>query len=194
MIINDRPFHFIGLSTDTKPLLGEFGEGSIFEETDTDLKYCFSVSQNTWLPLVPGCDVDLENHGPYGHCHHRFVCVVKIEKTYTDKNIDYYTIYYSNGATTIFTVRNGNEAVAIGENNNWILDGVDTGICAKGSDANARLLARALEEIEQLKEKVNYLSTFHPAEDQTDQNENTTESEDASEPTLFDFIDSNSLE
>lgn len=78
--------------------------------------------------------------------------IVSIEKTSSDGNADTYTITYSDGTTSTFTVTNGEDgergiqgeagedghtpAIAIGENGNWFIDGVDTGISAKGNNGN----------------------------------------------------------
>lgn len=73
--------------------------------------------------------------------------VVSIEKTLSDGLVDTYTISYSDGSTSTFTVTNGEDGIqgepgedgrtpiiTIGENGNWVIDGVDTGIKAKGED------------------------------------------------------------
>lgn len=145
MIINDRPLHFTGLSTDTKPLLSEFGHGAIFYETDTNTNYCFNYKQQVWIPITPGCPFPplppippvppfppMPPKPPF-----REVVVTKIEKTLTDGLTDYYTIYYSNGATTILTIKNGKDGkdgvqVEISENYTWVLNGEDTGISVLG--------------------------------------------------------------
>ncbi len=79
------------------------------------------------------------------------VSVVSITKTATSGNVDTYTITYSDGSTSTFTVTNGKDGVdgsqgiqgekgedghtpviTIGSNGNWYVDGVDTGIAATG--------------------------------------------------------------
>ncbi len=77
------------------------------------------------------------------------VSVVSITKTSTSGLIDTYTILYSDGSTSLFTVTNGADGsqgiqgekgvdgrsttVTIGSNGNWYVDGVDTGISATGA-------------------------------------------------------------
>ena len=80
------------------------------------------------------------------------VSVVSITKTATSGNVDTYTITYSDGSTSTFTVTNGTDGVdgsqgiqgekgedghtpviTIGSNGNWYVDGVDTGISATGA-------------------------------------------------------------
>ena len=74
--------------------------------------------------------------------------VVSIELTSSEGNVDTYTITYSDGTTSIFTVTNGEDGeqgiqgnpgqdghtpeITIGDNGNWFVDGVDTGIKAQG--------------------------------------------------------------
>ena len=71
------------------------------------------------------------------------ISVVSILKTKTEGLVDTYTITYSDGNSTTFTVTNGaigqagaagkdGSVVTIGENGNWYIDGVDTLISAKG--------------------------------------------------------------
>ncbi len=76
------------------------------------------------------------------------VSVTSIEKTSSDGNVDTYTIYFSDGSTSIFKVTNGSDGkqgqqgekgedghtpeITIGSNGNWYVDGVDTGVSAKG--------------------------------------------------------------
>ena len=74
--------------------------------------------------------------------------VISIEKTDTNGNVDTYTVTCENGYSFSFEVTNGlngeqgiqgekgedghTPVITIGENGNWIIDGVDTGISAKG--------------------------------------------------------------
>lgn len=76
------------------------------------------------------------------------VSILSVSKSSTDGNVDTYTIYYSNGSTSTFKVTNGSDGVAgaqgekgedghtpiitIGTNGHWYVDGVDTGVSAKG--------------------------------------------------------------
>ncbi len=74
--------------------------------------------------------------------------VVSVELTSSEGNVDTYTITYSDGTTSTFTVTNGEDGeqgiqgnpgqdghtpeITIGDNGNWFVDGVDTGIKAQG--------------------------------------------------------------
>lgn len=78
------------------------------------------------------------------------VGIKTIEKTGSEENVDIYTITYSDGTTTNFSVTNGADGeqgiqgepgedghtpiIEIGENGHWIIDKVDTGISAVGKD------------------------------------------------------------
>lgn len=78
------------------------------------------------------------------------VGIKTIEKTGSEGNVDIYTITYSDGTTTNFSVTNGTDGeqgiqgepgedghtpiIEIGENGHWIIDKVDTGISAIGKD------------------------------------------------------------
>ena len=76
------------------------------------------------------------------------VSVLSIEKTSSDGLVDTYTITYSDGNTSTFTVTNGQDGqsikgdpgdnghtpvITIGNNGNWFVDDVDTGIKAQGA-------------------------------------------------------------
>ncbi len=90
--------------------------------------------------------------GPQGPTGNDGVSVISIIKTSSDGLVDTYTIYYSNNTTSTFTVTNGANGqdgqqgiqgnpgadghtpiVTIGENGNWFIDGVDSGVSARGS-------------------------------------------------------------
>ena len=75
------------------------------------------------------------------------VGIASIEKTSTNGLVDTYTITYTDGTTTTFTVTNGQQGiqgiqgvpgenghtpVITIENGNWHIDGVDTGVAAQG--------------------------------------------------------------
>ena len=75
------------------------------------------------------------------------VSIVCVEKTDSEGLTDTYTITYSDGKTTIFTVTNGKNGIDgengtdgetphIGENGNWFIGDTDTGIQAKGQDGS----------------------------------------------------------
>ena len=86
--------------------------------------------------------------GPQGDPGKDGVSIVSITKTATEGNVDTYTITYSDGASSTFTVTNGSDGkqgiqgekgddghtptIKIGENGNWLIDGEDTGISAQG--------------------------------------------------------------
>ena len=86
--------------------------------------------------------------GPKGDQGDPGVTVVSIEKTGSDGLIDTYTITYSDGHTSTFVVVNGEQGeqgiqglpgkdgtvpvITVGDNGNWFVDGVDTGIKAQG--------------------------------------------------------------
>jgi len=74
--------------------------------------------------------------------------IVDIVCTSSENNVDTYTIYFSDGSTSTFTVTNGIDGeqgiqgipgkdgytptIIIGQNGNWFIDGKDTGIKAQG--------------------------------------------------------------
>ena len=76
--------------------------------------------------------------------------ISSIVKTNTKDNVDYYTITFTNGSTTTFTITNGingeqgiqgipgkdghTPQIEIGSNGNWFIDGNDTNIKAQGVD------------------------------------------------------------
>ena len=79
--------------------------------------------------------------------------IVSVEKTYSDGNVDTYTITYSDNTYSYFYVTNGTSGTAgaqgvpgtdghtpviiIGSNGNWFIDGVDTGVAATGPQGNS---------------------------------------------------------
>ena len=88
------------------------------------------------------------------------VGIKTIEKTGSEENVDIYTITYSDGTTTNFSVTNGADGeqgiqgepgkdghtpiIEIGENGHWIIDKVDTGISAIGKDGEDGISAYEL--------------------------------------------------
>lgn len=92
--------------------------------------------------FVDNVDTGIKAQGPQG------ISVVSIEKTNSEGLVDTYTITYSDGNTSTFTVTNGADGaqgiqgkpgenghtpkIEIGDNGNWFVDNVDTGIKAQG--------------------------------------------------------------
>lgn len=90
------------------------------------------------------------SQGPQGEPGLDGISIVSIIKTNTDGNIDTYTITYSNGSTSTFTVTNGVDGnqgiqgipgqdgktpeITIGNNGNWFIDRVDSGFKAQGEE------------------------------------------------------------
>ena len=91
---------------------------------------------------------DQGDTGPQGEKGEEGNGILSIEKTSTTGNVDTYTITYTNGEKTTFTVTNGTNGaqgiqgepgqdghtpvITIGSNGNWYIDGVDTNIRAQG--------------------------------------------------------------
>ena len=98
--------------------------------------------------FVDGVDTGIHAQGPKGEKGEDGVSVVSIEKTSEAGLADIYTINYSDGHTSTFVVTNGEKGdqgiqgvkgedghtpvIAVGDNGNWFVDGVDTGIHAQG--------------------------------------------------------------
>ncbi len=97
---------------------------------------------------ISACSGAQGEQGPAGR---NGVSIVSIAKTSSDGLVDTYTIIYSDGTTSTFTVINGADGlqgeqgiqgnpgedghtpvVTIGSNGNWYVDGEDTGIQAQG--------------------------------------------------------------
>ena len=74
--------------------------------------------------------------------------IASIKKTKTEGLVDTYTITLTDGSTTTFTINNGDSGhapvIEIGENGNWFVDGVDTGVKAQADNGNAGLSAYEL--------------------------------------------------
>ena len=116
--------------------------GDLYVETVTGDIYC-KVDGN-WVKTgnIKGNDGKDGKDGKDG------VSIVGISKTSSSKNVDLYTITYSDGSTSSFLVTNGKDGqqgaqgipgkdghtplVTIGSNGNWFVDGQDTGYPAKG--------------------------------------------------------------
>ena len=69
------------------------------------------------------------------------ISIVSVEKIDSEGLVDTYEITYSDGKTTTFTVTNGKDGADgqtpfIGENGNWWIGSVDTGVPAKGQDGS----------------------------------------------------------
>ena len=112
-------------------------------------------SNGTWI--VDGVDTGISATGPQGPIGPKGdkgdpgkdgVSIIDVKLTSSEGNVDTYTIYYSNGTTTTFTITNGENGsqgiqgekgedghtpvITIGSNGTWIVDGVDTGISVSG--------------------------------------------------------------
>ena len=91
-------------------------------------------SNGNWF--VDGVDSGVKaqgDKGDKGDKGDRGVSIIKIEKTSSNGNVDTYTITYSDNTTSTFTVTNGkNAVVTIGENGNFYINGVDSGVKAQG--------------------------------------------------------------
>lgn len=82
-----------GLSTSTKPVTTDIATGSTYTELDTGKVYTFSASTNSWL-----CSGTAESTANG---------IRDIRKTSSEGYVDTYTIYYTSGGETTFTVTNG---------------------------------------------------------------------------------------
>ena len=97
--------------------------------------------------IIDGVDTEISAKGVQGETGNG---IEKIELTDTKENVDTYTIFFTDGTTTTFTVTNGADGeqgiqgepgkdghtpiIEIGENGNRIIDGVDSEIKAEGKD------------------------------------------------------------
>ena len=97
--------------------------------------------------IIDGVDTEISAKGVQGETGNG---IEKIELTDTKENVDTYTIFFTDGTTTTFTVTNGVDGeqgiqgepgkdghtptIEIGENGNRIIDGVDSEIKAEGKD------------------------------------------------------------
>ena len=92
-----------------------------------------SKTENSGVASLNGSDMKDGKNGR---------CIVSITKTDSKGEVDTYTISYSDGTTSSFTITNGAKgekgdagdtpAVTIGANGNWYINGVDSGISALG--------------------------------------------------------------
>ena len=105
--------------------------------------------------FLAGCDMVLSNpvsSTPTENEKEEINSIESITKTGTDGLVDTYTIKYTNGKSTTFTVTNGAQGpqgiqgvpgenghtpvITIGENGNWFIDGVDSNQSARGDSGN----------------------------------------------------------
>ena len=126
---------------------GENGEQGIQGEPGKDGHTPeIKIGENgNWI--IDGVDTEISAKGVQGETGNG---IEKIELTDTKENLDTYTIFFTDGTTTTFTVTNGVDGeqgiqgepgkdghtptIEIGENGNWIIDGVDSEIKAEGKD------------------------------------------------------------
>ena len=79
--------------------------------------------------------------------------ISNIEKTNTVGLVDTYTITYTNGTTTTFTVTNGKDGVdgtsseVTIKNGNWHINGVDTGVSALGTKGDTGATGNGIKNI-----------------------------------------------
>lgn len=91
-------YELSGLSTSTKPVTVDIATGSTYTELDTGRVYTFNSSTNSWLYA--------------GASESTATGIRDIRKTSTEGYIDTYTIYYTSGGETTFTVTNGTDGSA----------------------------------------------------------------------------------
>jgi len=107
-----------------------------------------TLSYDDWLASITDGKTQKGETGPQGPAGQDGVSIASILKTGTEGLVDTYTITYSNGTTSTFTVTNGQNGAAgidgkpgtdghtpnisIGNNGNWFVDGVDSGVHAQG--------------------------------------------------------------
>ena len=98
--------------------------------------------------VIDGVKTDVKAQGPQGPPGQDGRGIVSISYTSSENNVDTYTILYTDGTTSTFTVTNGlnggqgiqgnpgadghTPIITIGDNGNWFVDGVDTGVKAQG--------------------------------------------------------------
>lgn len=124
---------------------------SIFLLSALILSGCSTKSELS-QPGPQGEKGETGERGPAGSDGQDGVSVVSIIKTSSNGLVDTYTITYSDGTTSTFTVTNGTNGqqgiqgnpgadghtpiIIIGGNGNWFVDGADTGIAAQGPQGN----------------------------------------------------------
>ena len=100
--------------------------------------------------IINGEDTGITAQGVQGPAGQDGRSISSIEKTNSYGLIDEYTIYYSDGTTSIFLVTNGADGeqgiqgfpgpaghtpvIEIGTNGNWYIDGIDSGVSALGQN------------------------------------------------------------
>ncbi len=95
----------------------------------TSMGGSFLVVSNVYADKLGNSNGESNPQGTQG------VLISGIEKIVTGNDCDVYMISYSNGLSTTFEVKHGNngkdgETPVIGENGNWWIDGIDTGVLA----------------------------------------------------------------
>ena len=123
-------------------------EGDLYIDTETgDMYYKGAVSW-TKTGNIKGQNGSNGTNGANGE---NGVSILGVSKTSSSDGVDTYTITYSDGHTSQFTVTNGKDGkdgatgaqgvpgkdghtptVTIGKNGNWFVDGADTGVKAQG--------------------------------------------------------------
>lgn len=114
----------------------------------SDVTYSYDESRNTIVKITLSSGEDRYFAVAKGDKGDDGVSVVSIELTSSEGSRDTYTIAYSDGTTSSFVVTNGADGpqgvqgvpgedghtpvISIGDNGNWHVDGVDTGVPARG--------------------------------------------------------------
>ena len=117
-----------------------------------------ALSLGIGVTTLTSCDVEIPVEAGPDFTDSKPVSVVSIEKTGTSGLVDTYTITYSDGTTSKFTVTNGADGekgetgatgaqgiqgqpgedghtpvITIGANGHWFIDGVDSNVSAEGA-------------------------------------------------------------
>ena len=129
-----------------------------------------TIQGGNWY--VDGVDTGVSAQGVKGDTG---IGISDISKTGTEGLVDTYTITYTNGTTTTFTVTNGAQGVQgiqgvpgldghtpviTIENGNWFIDGVDSGKPAQGEKGETGRTGFFVNDVEQLKTALGIDNTY----------------------------------
>lgn len=119
-------YELSGLSTDVKPVPEDICHGSTYFELDTGMRYFYDEQLGTWtinLSVPAGFQPQFDRCPPiHQDAPYLVVGILDIKKIYSEENIDFYSINYTNGTSTTFTVTNAKQIDIDEESISQLLD------------------------------------------------------------------------
>ena len=117
---------------------GVNGKQVIFRKTETHIQWSYEGSEN-WSDLIALIEIKGDAGAGEKGADGNGIKSITIDNSRTDATKTTYVITFDDGTTYSYEVKNGTNGangsvVTIGGNGNWYIDGVDSGVLARGQN------------------------------------------------------------